>query len=56
MDEMKQHAEICPVCGGRGTVPPDLQYGSTSVGIEQTCHGCGGCGWVVVPDRRADCD
>ena len=34
------HAEKCPVCGGSGKVQ--------SVNIVDTCHGCGGKGWVAV--------
>jgi hypothetical protein len=33
------HAEKCPVCEGKGVVPPE------EVAI---CHGCGGKGWVEV--------
>ncbi len=32
------HAEICPVCKGNGKVE------------KETCHGCGGKGWVQVDD------
>jgi DnaJ-class molecular chaperone len=40
-------AVLCPVCCGRGTIP------SQPVGVsltENKCHGCGGLGWVTVPD------
>jgi len=45
------HAQICPVCGGRGMIP-DMKYNpaSTATIIEITCHGCGGMGWVIVPE------
>jgi len=42
-------AQLCPVCNGKGTTPNDEQY-STSSAPEKVCHGCGGCGWVSVPD------
>ncbi len=35
------HAEKCPVCLGGGKVG------------ESVCHGCGGKGWVIVPDDAA---
>lgn len=38
------HAELCPVCGGKGRVE---DYGSTGGTI--ACHGCHGLGWVCVP-------
>jgi len=39
------HAAICPVCGGKGVV-----YGIAETGAfpTETCHGCGGLGWVTV--------
>ncbi len=48
------HAEKCPVCNGRGKLPLDLEKGVHGTGelssYSQICHGCGGKGWVVVPD------
>lgn len=41
------HAEICPVCGGRGTTA-DSQAPTTAGVLEKTCHGCNGSGWVTV--------
>jgi len=43
-------AQRCPVCEGAGSVPgPDLYgMGSTVFPPRQTCHGCGGNGWVTV--------
>jgi len=35
------HAELCPVCTGKGTLP----NGTT---VPTTCHGCLGKGWVTV--------
>ena len=43
------HAELCPVCGGSGEVWRS-DPNTSSVGYYTTCHGCGGCGWVIVPD------
>jgi len=42
------HAEICPVCKGSGKVNAD----STAYTI--ICHGCGGMGWVSIPDSYPD--
>jgi DnaJ-class molecular chaperone len=41
------HAEICPVCGGKGQLCAmnPLQTGAT-----QVCHGCSGSGWVTIQD------
>jgi DnaJ-class molecular chaperone len=43
------HAELCPVCQGRGVVasPKPLETGK-----EIPCHGCGGTGWVTVQDSN----
>ena len=41
------HAEICPICGGKGVVPnPDPTCCNDAV----NCQGCGGLGWVTVQD------
>ena len=37
------HAELCPVCMGKG----EVKYDPTSLAYN-TCHGCGGKGWVTV--------
>ncbi|MBI9078339.1 MAG: hypothetical protein JEY79_17230 [Pseudodesulfovibrio sp.] len=43
------HAEICPVCMGRGTYATAKPETSTTVTTtERVCHGCGGKGWVTV--------
>lgn len=42
------HAEICPVCKGKGLIVDEY---STSSWPTKTCHGCGGSGWVTVPDE-----
>jgi len=48
------HAERCPVCGGRGKLPPELGEEVNGTGelvrFVNLCHGCDGKGWVVVPD------
>ncbi len=44
------HAERCPICGGTGKVGKD-SYGYTVSQIE-TCHGCGGLGWVTIHDDQ----
>ncbi len=41
------HAETCPVCQGTGKVYGVLETGAFPT---QTCHGCGGAGWVTVQD------
>lgn len=54
------HAEQCPVCKGKGTIPTrdimihDYRYTNVSYipyPIEDTCYGCQGKGWVEVHDR-----
>jgi len=42
-------AVLCPVCNGRGKVPPEGHYTGTT-DVWPTCHGCGGRGWVTVPE------
>jgi len=42
------HAEVCPVCGGKGRITMDNL--NRTVCISNLCHGCGGNGWVTVPD------
>lgn len=43
------HAEKCPICLGRGTVPPKE---NCTAGYEETCYGCSGRGWVPVQDNE----
>lgn len=41
------HSEICPICVGLGKLPdPDIN----KAGCWVNCHGCGGCGWIVIYD------
>jgi DnaJ-class molecular chaperone len=47
------HAEICPVCLGKGKVQEDNPSGTNI--IYNTCHGCGGQGWVTVKDEPPYC-
>jgi len=44
------HAEICPICHGRGKIrnPEDI-----TTPMEITCHGCGGKGWIEVSNERS---
>ena len=42
-------AVLCPVCGGKGTIPP---IGCQSYAYGDICHACGGQGWVCVPDEQ----
>ena len=44
------HAEVCPICGGKGTVKEDTNPYSTACPTERICHGCGGRGWILIPD------
>lgn len=39
------HAEICPVCNGKGKV---MEQPTTNPFPTKTCHGCSGKGWVTV--------
>ena len=47
------HAERCPICYGTGKLtPPKIPYYTSDSPQPQTCHGCGGLGWVTVQDPR----
>ena len=39
---------VCVICNGSGKVDPE--EGSASK-AKITCHGCGGKGWIVVPEE-----
>lgn len=39
-------AVICPICIGTGNIDKIRDYCST----HPTCNGCGGSGWVSVPE------
>jgi len=43
---MMAHAEVCPVCNGRGTVKEER-----ITVAEKQCYGCGGKGWVNVEEH-----
>ena len=45
-------AQICPVCMGRGKYGPIaiIALSENKSDEEPNCHGCGGTGWVTVPD------
>ena len=45
------HAEICPVCQGKGSV----KEGAVLCEREAVCHGCQGKGWVEVSDEKSEC-
>ena len=49
---MSSHAERCPVCYGSGKYTPPYDPNSSSVPQPQTCHGCGGKGWVELYDYQ----
>jgi len=53
-----KHAEICPICKGRGRVPEDPEWDSGPSPSTRVCHGCNGKGWVEVEGeyRRPDAD
>lgn len=40
----------CPVCNGRGTVPPGFYDDGTTTDVRQTCRACGGKGVIIVPE------
>lgn len=44
------HAEICPVCNGRGYIN-EYGYKGKVADAEPKCHGCDGRGWVTVHDE-----
>lgn len=51
MLQVKNHAEICPVCQGSGKYREYINYATTTnASYERTCHGCGGKGWVTVSE------
>jgi DnaJ-class molecular chaperone len=43
-------AQLCPVCNGGGKYTPLLPPSSNATPAPETCHGCHGKGWVVVPE------
>lgn len=47
------HAEICPVCCGRGRSDFKEEKSGTTIHKSQPCHGCNGRGWVEVSDTPA---
>ena len=48
------HAEICPVCKGKGRIPENypVPYCDTPSKKLKVCHGCGGNGWIEVSDPQ----
>ena len=46
------HAELCPICEGKGKVTIDDYGNIVTLGkLGGKCHGCDGRGWVPVPDN-----
>ena len=44
------HAQICPICGGKGKI--EVKGDSTlTYQPEEICYGCLGTGWVEVSDK-----
>ena len=44
-------AELCPVCWGKGRLADGK--GDRDSAFAETCHGCGGKGWVTVQEHRS---
>jgi len=44
------HAEICPICSGKGEIPVNYPCWCPSKETKP-CHGCGGKGWIQVSDE-----
>jgi len=52
----RMHAEVCPVCAGRGRVAPGFygaRFQGTTGALENVCRSCGGAGYVFVPDDES---
>lgn len=49
---MSSHAELCPVCKGRGYINEVGFTGKVDPTTETKCHGCDGKGWVTVSDNK----
>jgi len=43
------HAEICPICHGKGKLPDDSKITAVRE-FKVTCYGCSGRGWIEVSD------
>lgn len=44
------HAEICPVCNGKGQIQIDKSKSAINM-FNITCHGCNGQGWITLSDE-----
>jgi len=44
-------AVICPVCGGTGKLPYQLD---NSTEPSRSCHGCSGRGWILIEEWPQD--
>ena len=52
------HAEVCPVCNGRGkwaTMPAEWSPTVRELKYLVKCHGCNGKGWVEVGKKKGEC-
>lgn len=45
------HAEVCPVCKGEGNVFKPPQTPTSVRSVFRQCQGCGGSGWVILPNK-----
>lgn len=43
-------AQTCPVCNGKGKIKENQGSYTTLPEQYNICHGCGGKGWLTVPD------
>ena len=46
------HAELCPVCNGKGRIRTGNAWTATGEGQWKSCHGCGGTGWITIQDPK----
>jgi len=49
-----KHAELCPICKGRGKIVIDEMPDVTAAPQPQICYGCGGKGWVEIEGGGAN--
>ena len=46
---MKNEAQLCPVCQGLGKIDRAWLHPSQATSQYEICNGCGGSGWVIIP-------
>jgi DnaJ-class molecular chaperone len=46
------HAEVCPVCRGRGVKPASFYHPGLGLTVDVTCRSCHGLGYVWLPDAE----